>query len=287
MTAPAPALARRRLSVLADETRKIGAFFRRDLLSMWSYRLAFFMGWGGLLVQVVMFFFVDRIVDPDSVPSYGDEPTSYLAFVAVGIAITSFLAVSLGRIVSAIRGEQLMGTLESLLMTPTSFITVQLGSVIYDLAFVPARMALFLTFASILFGVHLAPGGLLPAAVVLVGILPFVWGAGILSAAGVLTLRKGASSVTMIASSLVATSGTYFPVDVFPSWLADATAAWNPITITLEAARSSLLGGAGWAPVLPALVRLVPMGAAALVIGVIAFQLALRRERRLGTLGLY
>ena len=40
---------------------------------------------------------------------------------------------NLARVKAAIRGEQVMGTLEMVFLTPTAPTTVQLGSVVYDL----------------------------------------------------------------------------------------------------------------------------------------------------------
>ena len=118
---------------LLGEIRKLPAFFRRDVLVLWSYRLAFVSDWVNLVVQVVMFYFVGQLIPPSSIPQFGGDPTSYLEFVAVGIAIGSFMQIGLGRIATLMRQEQLMGTLEALLMTPTAPTTLQLGSVAYDL----------------------------------------------------------------------------------------------------------------------------------------------------------
>lgn len=269
------------------EARKIPAFFRRDLLVMWSYRLAFFMGWGTLLAQVLMFSFVGRMVDPSVLPSFGGTQTTYLDFVAVGMAVTSFMAISLNRVSGALRNEQLMGTLESLLMTPTSALTVQLGSVVYDLAFVPLQTALFLALATAVAGLNLAPAGILPAAGVLLVFVPFMWGLGMVAAAGVLTFRRGASAINVGAALLFISSGTFFPVELFPTWLANLTRDWNPITVALYGMREALLGGGGWRAVVPALLFLLPAAAVSITVGVLAFHWALQRERRKGTLGLY
>jgi uncharacterized membrane protein (UPF0182 family) len=51
--------------------------------------------------------------------------------------------------------------------------------------------------------------------------------------------------------------------------------------------REALLGGAGWTDVAPSLLVLAPMSAFSLIVGMAIFRLAVRRERRLGTLGLY
>jgi len=76
------------------------------------------------------------------------------------------------------------------------------------------------------------------------------------------------------------------PIALLPDWL-EWIMAVNPIAIALDGIREALLGGRGWSGVGPALLVLAPLSALSLAIGVTAFRLALRRERRLGTLGLY
>jgi ABC-2 type transport system permease protein len=276
----------RTLPVFLEELRKVPAFFRRDLLVLFSYRFAFVGDWLNLILQVVIFYFVGRMVDPSSLPVIRGVRVSYMEFVAVGIALTSFVQISLGRVISVIRGEQMMGTLEALVVTPTTLTTLQLGSVAYDLVYIPIRIALFLAFSSVVFDVHLVLSGLGPAAGVLLFFIPFVWGLGALGAAGVMTFRRGAGFVGIGLSVLTIASGTYFPVTLLPGWL-EWVARHNPITLALHATRLALLGGAGWEAVLPAIRVLAPVALVSIVIGVFALRAAVRRERRLGTLGLY
>jgi hypothetical protein len=61
----------------------------------------------------------------------------------------------------------------------------------------------------------------------------------------------------------------------------------NPVAIALEVVRSALIGGAGWGAIGSHVLLLVPMALASVSIGVAAFRMALNRELRLGTLGLY
>ena len=273
-------------AALAEEIRKLPAFFRRDVLVRWSYRTAFLSDWISLLVQVLIFSFVGRLVDPASLPSFGGTKTSYIEFVSVGIALGSFMQIGIARVAQAVRQEQLQGTLEVLLLTPTALATVQLGSAIYDVAYVPVRTAVFLALVSLSFGVHFDVGGLLPALAVLVTFVPVVWGLGMISAGAVLTFRQGSGIVGLGATFLTIGSGTYFPVGVLPGW-AQGFAAHNPITVALDAMRLSLLAEGGWEAVWPAVATLLPMAVVTLCLGVLAFRLALGREIRRGTLGLY
>ena len=90
--------------------------------------------------------------------------------------------------------EQLAGTLESLLMTPTSPATIQVGAVVYDLIYIPIRTAVFLVVIALAFGLDFYASGLLPALVVLVVFIPFVWGLGVASAGATLTFRRAPGS---------------------------------------------------------------------------------------------
>ena len=171
----------RRRGTLA-EFAKLPAFLRRDLLTALSYRFGFVTGWIALGLQAVLFYFVGELVDPGALPSYGGHDVTYLEFAIIGIALGGFTALALGRISAGIRNEQLMGTLESLLVTPTSPNTIQIGTVLYDLVYVPVRTALFLVFTTLVFGLDLRAAGLPPALLVLMAFIPFVWGLGVANA---------------------------------------------------------------------------------------------------------
>ncbi len=71
--------------------------------------------------------------------------------------------------------------------------------------------------------------------------IPFIWGLGLISAAVILTFRRGQASLQIWAAILTLTSGAYFPVEYFPPWL-QAIAENNPMTQVLNGAREALLG---------------------------------------------
>jgi ABC-2 type transport system permease protein len=271
---------------LVGEARKLPAFMRRDFLVAWSYRMSFVSDLVGLAGQVLVFYFIGLMVDPDKLPTYGGTEVTYLEFAALGIALGVFIQFCLDRVSNALRTEQLMGTLESVLMTPTASSTIQLGSVAFDLIYVPLRTGLFLVAVGVIFGLHFVASGLLPALALLVAFIPFVWGLGVLGAAVILTFKRGGNLVGLGAVALALISGLYFPLDLLPSWL-ETIAEWNPIALATEGMREALLGGEGWSDLASSFAVLVPASLASLLLGLTAFRIALRRERRRGTLGLY
>ncbi len=134
----------------------------------------------------------------------------------MGIAISSFLAVGLSRLMTVIRQEQVQGTLEALLLTPTAWSTIEVGSAFYDILYVPVRTAVFLSLTAVLFDANYHLDGVGPAALVLLAFIPFVWGLGVISAASTLTFRRGAGGVGFLVSIATLGSGAYFPLTVLP-----------------------------------------------------------------------
>jgi ABC-2 type transport system permease protein len=275
-----------RLSRLRADVAKLPAFVRRDFLVAWSYRAAFVSDLVNLTGQVLLFAFLGKLIRSDTLPTYGGNEVSYLEFASIGIALSVFVQFGLSRVGQAVRGEQLMGTLESVLMTPTAPTTIQLGSVSFDFLYLPLRTAGFLLVTALLFGLDFVAGGALAALLLLLAFIPFVWGLGVMSAALLLTFRRGGGVVGLGAILLSFSSGTYFPLELLPGWV-EATADFNPIALTVDGMRDALLGGVGLGETLRTLAGLLPLSLASLALGVAAFRLSLRRERRLGTLGLY
>jgi ABC-2 type transport system permease protein len=139
---------------------------------------------------------------------------------------------------------------------------------------------------AVLFGLDFHTSGILPAVAIMISFLPFLWGLGLISAGAILTFRRGVGMVATGATILGLASGALFPLSLLPQWLQTLAAA-NPFAVALQGLRETLIGGAMWSSVAPDVAKLLPFSLAAIVLGVIAFRLALRRERRNGTLGLY
>jgi ABC-2 type transport system permease protein len=268
------------------EVAKLPAFVRRDVKVALSYRVAFASDVIGLAAQIVVFSFIAKLVDPSRLPTFGGTQVTYLEFVATGLVLNLMLGVLLYRVAGAIRQEQLQGTLESLMATPTATATVQIGSVASTLLMVPLRATLMMGAIAIVFGLSFDPAGIAPAALVMTALVPFAWGLGLATGAAIVTFRRGSGMLGAGTALLGLASGAVFPLALLPDWLA-SIAEWNPLAIAIQGVREALLGGAGWSEALADVALLIPLSALTLAGGILLFRLALDRERRRGTLGMY
>lgn len=286
MSALAHAEAGGRSRRLAREVGKLPAFVRRDIHVTLTYRTAFVSSLVGLGLQILVLSWIGKLVDRSSLPVYGGVHVSYLAFVTIGMSVNLVAATLLYKVSSTLRNEQLIGTLESLLCTPTAIWTLQLGSAAGALVAIPFRIATFLGVLALVFGLDYHLSGALPAALLVIAFVPSMWGIGLALAGTILTFRRGSGATAIGTALLGLSSGAFFPLSVLPHWLA-AIAALNPLTIVIGGLRGALLGGTGWAGVGSHLLVLVPISAVAVAGGIAVFELAMMRERRNGTLGAY
>jgi len=261
--------------------RLVGAFVRRDLRVMRSYRAAMFGQVLGTLLFLASFAVVAPIVSDDFGDRYG---AGYVAFAAVGIAVTGALLSALQAFSESVREAQLEGTLEAILMAPVRREAVVAAMGAYPVLAGTVAAALTVSVAAAFaggFDVH--PVSVLLALVVSLAAFAAL---GLLAAAAVLVAKRGNPVATLIGMVGAVTAGAYAPVDTFPGWL-QAVADVNPLTYALDAWRTATLRGEG-----PGAVAgdLAVLGAVAVVVGPFSWWV-LRRAidvaRRDGTLVSY
>ena len=265
---------------------KLAAFVRRDVRITLSYRTSAVATVLGLLLQVLVLSWIGKLIRPSELPEFGGVHVSYMEFVTIGMAVNMMAAILLYQVATSLRNEQMIGTLESLLCTPTAVWTLQLGSAASSILAIPLRLGVFLGALALFFGMSYHLDGVLPSIVIIAAIVPCLWGIGLMLAAAIVTFRRGHGAMGVGTAALALSSGAFFPVGVLPGWI-QSVANVNPLTIAIRGLRDALLGGTGWASVGTHIVELAPLSIVTVGLGTLAFRLALKRERRNGTLGTY
>ena len=130
---------------------KAWAFFKRDLRTDLSYKISFVFQAADVVLGCGAFFFLARVLGRGAFRGY--EP---FAFILVGIAVNGYMTTCLACFTQAIRGNQPLGTLKAVLVTPTSAVSFVLFSSLYP--FVRAALdALLYLVAGTMLGLSLSP----------------------------------------------------------------------------------------------------------------------------------
>ncbi|HMA53713.1 MAG TPA: ABC transporter permease [Acidobacteriota bacterium] len=263
----------------------LAAFVRRDLREALTYKLSFLSSLVGIFLSSATFYFVAKLV-PASTPSLGPFGGDYFSFAVVGVAFAGLLGMFQQGLASVVRGAQLSGTLEALLVTPVPVPTILFGSSLYALLFQVFRTALHLAVALAFFG--LALGRINGAGVLAVGVLTVLCylSVGVLSASFILVYKTGNPFSWILGTVSGLLGGVVFPVALLPSWIRWVSSLL-PVTYALDGMRKSLLASDSFAQVLPDVAALAAFDAFLVPLSVIAFRWAVRKAKKDGSLSHY
>jgi ABC-2 type transport system permease protein len=263
--------------------RKLGAFFLRDLYWELSYPLNFLWSTGGVVFNLITFYFLGRLISGAAAGGLAPYGGDYFPFVLLGLALSSFQGVALTSISHAILYGMYTGTLEAMLVTPTSLPTIIFASVLYQFASSLLSVLLYLLFGAVFFGAPLGQANLLSAVVLLALTLLAHLPLGILSASFLLIFKRGDPITVLLGHFTALLGGVYFPLTVLPPWL-QTTAQFIPFTHALEGLRQAVLNGRSL-PELSFQVAVLGLFAAVLLPSSFwIFTRAVHQAKRLGTL---
>ena len=256
---------------------KAWAFFKRDLITDISYKLSFAFQVVDILVGIGAFYFLARILGRGAFRGY--EP---FAFILVGMAVNGYMTTSLTCFAQAIRGNQPLGTLKTVLATPTSPIAFVLFSSLYPILRAAFDAGLYVL-GGVMLGLSLARVDLLAVTLLFfLSVLAFN-SVGILSATFTLVFKRGDPLLWLFAGLSWLLGGVFYPVEVLPRFLRNA-AQWLPITHALAGMRAALLRGAPARELLPQIGALAVFGLVGLPVSVLAFHFGVRWAKVTGTL---
>jgi ABC-2 type transport system permease protein len=253
--------------------RKVSAIFQRDCRIAWSYRFSFIVENAGLVISLLSLKFVSQLFGgniPRVLDPYGGD---YFGFALLGVSVSSLSYPAVKAFAQAVRSAQVTGTLEAMLTTRASPLTIVLGSGIYPITVACVQLVLLVATGKILLGAHLhLTNPILVVLVLAMGIVSLA-GIGLMSAAFVIVFKQTEPfTSTFLAASLLL-SGIVYPLSVLPPWLR-SLAQFLPITHAIELTRELLLTGASGRAFLPHLVilagfcLLLPAGALSLSAGI-------------------
>lgn len=261
--------------------RKAFAFLRRDFLIESSYPIAFISSNLNAVVILFMFFFVSKLIDPSHVgiAKYGAD---YFAFTFVGYVFYQYFDQALGSFSRAIQREQVTGSLEAMLATQTPPEFCLLMSSFYYHFYAGAQL-LFLVLVGLGFGIDFSASSLGAGFLIFVLSVTTFMSVGIISAAGIIVMKKGDPLGWLLTTSNFVLGGAFFPVEVMPDWL-QFVAKFLPAKYALDGLRTALLGGGSFAEIAD---QALVLGGMTLVLGPASIKIlfsALKKAQQDGTL---
>lgn len=225
--------------------RKLFAFIKKDFLIQASYRLSFIFSWLSILATVATFYFISRLFGQGINPYLKEYQTEYFPFVLVGLAFSGYLATAIHSFSQNLRYEQIIGTLEAMLVTPTKLSIIIISLSLWDFIFTSITTFVYLLFGVLFFKVNISQMNFLTSLVILILTIISFSCIGIISASFIMVFKKGDPISWLITTFSGFFGGVFFPVTILPKPL-QIISYFLPITYSLRGFRFALLQGYGF-----------------------------------------
>ncbi|MGD9015602.1 MAG: ABC transporter permease [Candidatus Omnitrophota bacterium] len=263
--------------------KRILAFLKKDFLIESSYKLSFLLNISAVLVSILTYFFIDKLFGQRMVEYLEEFGVNYFSYVLLSMAFFSYIGVGLGSFSSRIRSEQMQGTLEALLLTPTRISIILFSLALWNLLFATLNVVIYILVGIFLFNINFTNLNLLSTLVILVLTIVSFSGLGILSASFIMVFKRG-NPVGWIINNLEGLiGGVYFPIAVMPAGL-QLVARFFPITYAIRAIELAVYRGFGLNQLSKEISFLLLFSCLLLPLSFASFKYALKRARRQGSL---
>jgi len=263
--------------------RRLYAFLSRDFRIESSYRFAFLLNFSGILLSAITFFFISELIGEAASPYLSEFNGDYFSFVIIGIAFSGYFGVGLNSFARTLREAQTTGTLEAMIMSPTSVSSIIVGSALWSYVLTTIRVFLYLLIGVVLFTLNLDQANYAAALVTLILAIVAFASIGIIAAAVIMVVKRGEPLTILFGTVANLVGGIYYPVEILPEWL-QIISRLIPVTYALRAMRMALLTGASWSVIWPDLLALLLFIIVLVPLSLFAFRYAVERARREGTL---
>lgn len=212
--------------------------------------------------------------------------TEVAGFLFLGFAAYMWISMILWGPGTALRTEQVRGSLEALFLTPVSRLVILFGPVASQVVWAVWMFSVVAATMTLVFGVELALASALRALAVIAIAVPALYGLGALFAAVVLRFGEVSALVQGVRGLFTVFCGMSFPIVVLPEW-GRAVALALPPTYLIADLRQVLLSGAGLVELVPDLAVLLSLGLLLCAVAIVAFRRTERYARRGGSLAQY
>ena len=187
---------------------------------------------------------------------------------------------------TALRTEQIRGSLEAVFVTPASRLVIVFGPAVIEVLWALWMFGVVGIALWLIFGVPFTLLSILRALVIILLAVPALYGLGALFAAVVLRFGEVSALVQAVRGVFTVFCGMTFPIIILPEW-ARTIALSLPPTYLIGDLREVLLKGASLAALVPDLAVLLSGGLLLCALAIVAFRRTERYARQGGTLAQY
>ncbi|MEO0115626.1 MAG: ABC transporter permease [candidate division WOR-3 bacterium] len=220
----------------------IGAEIKKTAKIWFSYKILLFFWAIFPLIWVIPYIFqgkalVGGMASGPFAQLTGTE--NYIAFVLIGAMVSTYIFSGLWGVGNSLREETYWGTLEYIIVAPTSLLVILIGKTLAEFLYATVMVAFQATLATIFFGLNLTLNKLFPLMMIVVLLVIGFYGFAIAFAGFTLLIKEVHGWVHTLEWVFFLFSPIRYPVEVNP--ITKIVSAFIPLTYALVAIRAIIL----------------------------------------------
>lgn len=267
-------------------SQKVIAFLKKDFLIESSYKASFAFSALSIFFSLLTYFFIDKLFGHRIVDQLQEFGVNYFSYVLLSMAFFSYIGVGLGSFSERIHTEQVQGTLEAVLLTPTRITTLLFALALWNLIFATIDMLIYICAGLFIFKINFANVNLLSTSIILFLTVTSFSALGIISASFIMVAKRGNPLSWFIATFEGILGGVYFPISVLPQWMQFFSKLF-PVTYAIRAIELAVYKGHTPLHLLKEIGFLFCFSCVLLPASFFLFRLSIKRARKAGSLMQY
>ena len=271
---------------MLEELRKIPVFMVRDFKILFTYKLAFSMTFFSVIFTLFYLFFFGSMFGNVNVPDLNPYGGNFISFILIGSIGWGFLTSIMNTTSAALSTEMMLGTLESILLTPTKMFTMILSYSIFGSFFGLIAMGIILLVGTFLFGVTVFATASIFTLIIFILSMFLMTGFGLIFGGLTIWLKNIGDTAPMFQNIFMLFSGVYFPITVLPSFL-QPISYYLPFYYSIEGLRKSLIPSTPTSELLYYSVIVLISAIVFLILGIIILNKGLIKAKKDGSLIFY
>lgn len=270
-----------------DEIKKIGVFLIRDFRMFFTYKLAFTVTVLSLVFNffyLVLFGSMFGSANLSSLPSaYGGN---FISYILVGSIGWGFLWSVIGATGTSLRNEMMMGTLESVLLTPTKIYTIMFSYALFGCFFGLLSIIVLMLIGVFCFGLSAFATANIFTLLIFIFSLAMMMGLGMIFSGLTIWLKSLGEMIPLLQNIVTFFCGVYFPISILPTFF-QPVANFMPFYYSIEGLRKSLIPSTPLSEMLFYVGVLLSLSIFFIAVGLIVLKKGLIKAKKDGSLAFY
>ena len=269
-----------------NELRKIGVFVKRDFRMLFTYKLAFFMSFVSIIFNLLYMVLFGSMFASSNLPALSQYGGDFISYIIIGSMGWGFLWSILNTTAFSLRTEMMMGTLESILLTPTRMYTMMIAYTLFGCFFGLISLVILLLIGLFAFGVAAFATANIFTLIIFILSSLMMMGFGMIFSGITIWSKNIGQTIPVFQGIALFFSGVYFPISVLPAFI-QPVSRFIPFYYSIEGLRLSLIPTTPTSTLIEYVLILVGFSTIFIGIGLFTLHKGLIKAKKDGSLAFY